>query len=195
MEIDDEPETSTSYPTSEIKLKSDKINSSIKTSKFIRSYFSCRECSEVRTSPSFLKCDHVYCDNCLFRNSMKQKDGSIICPFCLVKTSPNEMIPKNEIKNLLQYLNSINDEEFETKFLAGMNFYFENRKRDCDNSSVNFNLIKLLLNLIGVQKNTNKSSNYKKRTYNETSGPRVDSIDNFCCNDNVFKKKKRQKFI
>lgn len=173
--------------------------SSIKTVKFIKSYFSCFQCTEVGEAPFFLKCDHVYCERCLA--NIKEKNGSISCPFCFSITKPEDILPQSDVKVLLQDLKSINDDDFKNKYggkIALFNSLTKN-SNESDKVSSQRNIIKYLISFVSLEfkekmksKTKNKDEKYsKKRAFNDIVNPE----DSYTCINNVFNKKKKPKFI
>ena len=54
----------------------------------------CSICFEKITNPIFLKCNHVYCENCITKwfNIRLKKYESLSCPTCRIIYKKNELI-------------------------------------------------------------------------------------------------------
>ena len=130
------------------------IKGSISTMHFLN-YFSCLHCREIGTLPCFLKCNHIYCENCVLYYNMKQNDGNYICPFCLEVTKKEDFLPESEMRLLLLDLKSIDDEQFCNKYKNKLNFY----RGDCDFRDIVLFLLKFFSienKLISNNGNTHK---------------------------------------
>ena len=97
------------------------LKGSIETVHFLN-YFSCLICKEIGNFPNFLKCNHIYCENCVSNYNMKQNDESLICPFCFEITKKEELLPELEMRLLLKDIKSSDDEQFFKKYTSKLNF-------------------------------------------------------------------------
>ncbi len=135
------------------------INSPIKGSKttmHFLNYFRCLYCKEIGNFPSFLKCNHIYCENCVSHFNMKQKDGGLACPFCYEVTKKEEFLPELEMRLLLTDLKSSNDEEFNSKYKYKLDF----NSKECDFR----NIVLFLLKFFAIE-NKNINNNSIKRCF------------------------------
>ena len=64
-----------------MEVESNYIKGSKNIVKFLDS-FSCYNCKEIGNFPYILKCNHIYCENCVVNRKLKQSDGSLVCQFC-----------------------------------------------------------------------------------------------------------------
>ena len=154
------------------------LKGSIETVRFL-SYFSCFNCKEIGNFPNFLKCNHIYCENCVSNFNMKQSDGNLICPFCYEITKKEELLPELELRLLLKDIKSINDEQFFKKYKSKLNF---NNCQKCEFR----NVVLFLLKFFSIENNciiNNKNREKKccKRSYLDINGNRF-IIDNYNIN-------------
>ena len=154
------------------------LKGSIETVRFL-SYFSCFNCKEIGNFPNFLKCNHIYCENCVSNFNMKQSDGNLICPFCYEITKKEELLPELELRLLLKDIKSINDEQFFKKYKSKLNF---NNCKKCEFR----NVVLFLLKFFSIENNciiNNKNREKKccKRSYLDINGNRF-IIDNYNIN-------------
>ena len=139
--------------------KMEEINSPIKGSKttmHFLNYFRCLNCKEIGNIPSYLVCNHIYCENCVSHFNMRQKDGDLMCPFCYEVTKKEDCLPELEMKLLLIDLKSSNDEEFISKYKYKLDFNSEN----CDFR----NIVLFLLKFFSIE-NKNINNNKKKKCF------------------------------
>ncbi len=163
------------------------IDHSIKGSKITMkylNYFSCSNCREIGSLPCFLKCNHIYCENCVSKYTKKQTDGSLICYLCGDITSKEDLLPEMEMRLLLIDLKSSDDEQFYNKYKNKLDFNFG----ECNIR----NIVLFLLKFFSIENksiNTNVTNNYnkkcKKRTYIE-----LKNENNLFKNNNDFKELK-----
>ena len=154
------------------------LKGSIETVRFL-SYFLCFNCKEIGNFPNFLKCNHIYCENCVSNFNMKQSDGNLICPFCYEITKKEELLPELELRLLLKDIKSINDEQFFKKYKSKLNF---NNCKKCEFR----NVVLFLLKFFSIENNciiNNKNREKKccKRSYLDINGNRF-IIDNYNIN-------------
>ena len=95
-------------------IKKKPINSIINPSKqtylFLNNNFSCQICNEIPNNPIILKCDHIICDNCLFKNQ-KIKSNYVICPFCSSFSEINNS-DNLKLKLLMENIKEMDDIQF-----------------------------------------------------------------------------------
>ncbi len=118
------------------------INPSKRTYLFLNNNFSCQICNEIPNNPIILKCDHIICDNCLFKNQ-KIKSNYVICPFCSSFSEINNS-DNLKLKLLMDNIKEMDDIEFNVKF---GNFIFDNE---------NYNKIQLFSYLINIREKESK---------------------------------------
>ena len=108
--------------------KKEIVDPPIKGSKIIMQFlerFSCLNCGEIGDIPCFLKCNHIYCEKCASIFYIKQKDGSMNCPFCYEITKKEESLPEFEMRLLLLDLFACDDETFFAKYKNKLDFNSE----------------------------------------------------------------------
>ena len=137
------------------KLFNSIINPSKQTFLFLNNNFSCQICSEIPNNPIILKCKHIICDNCLFKNQ-KIKSNYAICPFCSSIYEINNS-DNLKLKLLINNIKEMDDIEFNIKF---GNFIFENKF---------FNKIELFKYLINVRDYENKKKIENLKIKNQLS--------------------------
>ena len=163
------------------------IDHSIKGSKITMkylNYFSCSNCREIGSLPCFLKCNHIYCENCVLYYNMKQNDGNYICPFCLEITKKEDFLPESEMRLLLLDLKSIDDQQFSNKYKNKLNFY----SGDCDFR----NIVLFLLKFFSIENkcivnNNNSHKKCFKRVHLELRNDNFFDNNNFIRSKPVFK--------
>lgn len=128
--------------------------------KFLSTYFLCKKCKEIPSTPVLLSCNHLYCVQCLSKN--KYEKECIKCPFCLFFSEPNKAI-NFSLKMLINHLFSLNDTEFESKYQKII-LYINISKREDE-------MIKYFLKIQEIAKQLKNKSNkfkyIKKRKYKE----------------------------
>ena len=162
-----------------MEVDSNYIKGSKNIVKFLDS-FSCYNCKEIGNFPYILKCNHIYCENCVANKKLKQSDGSLVCLFCGFITKKNEILPEIEVRLLLCDLKSIDDAEFQLKYESKLRFI----KDSCIKSKINLrNILSFLINfnyIKGKKINNNEDKIIYKRTYlefkKETFLPNKDNI-------------------
>ena len=153
------------------------IKGSKMTMKFLN-YFSCLICKEIRNFPYYLKCNHIYCENCVSYFNVIQENGSIICPLCYVVTKKEEILPEFEMKLFITDLKSSNDEQFMNKYKYKLDFNNESDFRD---------IVLFLIRFFSIENkctNNNKRKKVNKRGYLELTR------DNYFSNNNDNNEKK-----
>ena len=141
-----------------MEIENPPIKGSITTARFLNN-FSCFNCKEIGNFPSFLKCNHIYCENCVSNFNMKQKDGNLICPFCYEITKKEDFLPESELRLFLIDLKSSDDQQFLEKY---------KNKLDFINSQCDFrNVVLFLLKFFSIENkcliNTNNNNIGKKK--------------------------------
>ena len=157
------------------------LKGSIETVHFLN-YFYCLICKEIGNFPNFLKCNHIYCENCVSNYNMKQNDESLICPFCFEITKKEELLPELEMRLLLKDIKSSDDEQFFKKYTSKLNF---NNCQKCEFR----NVVLFLLKFFSIENNcliNNKNREKKcyKRSYLDLKNNKF-IIDNY--NINIMK--------
>ena len=155
-----------------------------KTTMHFLNYFRCLYCKEIGNFPSFLKCNHIYCENCVLYYNMKQNDGNYICPFCLEVTKKEDFLPESEMRLLLRDLRSIDDEQFYNKYKNKLNFY----SGDCDFR----NIVLFLLKFFSIEnkciaKNNNSNKKCVKRVHLELKNSKYIENNNQRRSKPIFK--------
>ena len=107
--------------------------------------FSCFNCREIGIIPYILICNHIYCENCVSNFNMKKDDGSLVCPYCYEITKKSEILPELEVKLLISDIKSIDDDIFEKKYQAKLNFMTDDI--NCKNK---FNIRDIALSLCKI---------------------------------------------
>ena len=167
------------------------IKGSLMTMRFLDN-FSCFNCKEIGNLPHFLKCNHIYCENCVSNFNMKQTDGNLVCPFCYDVTKKEDFLPEVELRLLLIDLKSIDDEQFIKKYKNKLDF---NNNSECEFR----NVVLFLLKFFSIENkcinnennnciNTNGKKKCHKRNYLELKNDKV-IIDNYNFNCNGFRNK------
>lgn len=143
-----------------------KVKGSKKIMKFLEN-FSCFNCKEIGNYPYLLKCNHLYCENCVSNLNLRKNEGALECPYCYLITKKNELIPELEVRLLISQLKSIDDEEFEKKIQGKINFI--NDSNNPNNNKLR-SIIQFLIkfNLISNKKdNNNGNKKASKRSFIE----------------------------
>lgn len=134
---------------------------SLQVYKFLSTYFICKKCKEIPSTPILLKCNHLYCLQCLSKNKYEME--FIKCSFCLFFTETSKAL-NFSLKLLIDQLLSLNDKEFESKYQKILLYIYFSKRED--------EIIKFFLKIQEIMtkqlKNNGKKSIYlKKRKYKE----------------------------
>ena len=142
-----------------MEIEEKETTGSLNTIKFL-GYFSCFNCHEIGNFPYLLKCNHIYCEQCVSNYNMKKNDCSVECPYCYMITEKNDLIPELDVKLLLSDLKSINDEEFSKKYKKKISFFNDTNNK---NNYKLRNIVHFLIKLFSKEKENN--NNIPKMVY------------------------------
>ena len=141
------------------------IKGSKNTMKFLQN-FSCFNCREIGNIPYLLACNHLYCENCVSNFNMKNKDGSLVCPYCYMTTQKSDLLPELEIKFLINDLKSIDDDEFYKRYENKINFIYDSSNK---NSNKLRNILSVLVKFCLLKHNAdNNNDDERKKVYKRT---------------------------
>ena len=161
-----------------MELENQPIKGSITTVHFLKN-FSCLICKEIGNLPYYLKCDNIFCENCIINLNMKQSNGDVICQFCFETTKKEELLPELEMRLLLRDLKSSDDELFFKKYKNILNF---------NNGEYSFrNIISFLIKFFSIENKCiiKKKHNEKKKKCDKRNYLNIKN-DTFYINNNNY---------
>lgn len=81
------------------------------SNKLLEDFFSCPICYEVMTLPSTTKCGHNFCFGCIKSNFFQ-------CAICRIKLDENEVTVNYQMKENIEMIRRMDDEELKEKYFT-----------------------------------------------------------------------------